>query len=128
MARVTGSIGSGQEQQFDRHKAFALARFATTARDVEREPARCIAASLCFIGCGEELAHDVKHSRVGCEVGARSAADGALVDEHEAVERVEPAGVFEGEIVQLFIRIRSFIRSSTETVTHCLGENVGDER
>ena len=86
MTGRTRRIDARQEQQLDHDEAFALARFAASLRDVEREAAGVVAAPARLGGRGEELADGVEEAGVGGEVRARRASDRLLVDDHQPVE------------------------------------------
>src|SRR5690606_36038195 len=57
-----------------------------SALDVEAETPGLVAACPGFLGAGEQVAHRREAAGVGGGVGARGAADGALVDVHYLVQ------------------------------------------
>ena len=98
LAHLARDVDVRQEVHLDLHRAVAGARLAAAALDVEREPARQVAAHLRLGGLGEQLADVVQHAGVGGRVGPRGAADRRLVDAHDLVQllqagdRAVPAG------------------------------------
>ena len=69
----------------------ALAGLAASALDVKGKSARAVAAQPRILRRGEELTNVVKQSCVGRGIGARSSADGALVDVNDLVDIVNAA-------------------------------------
>ena len=75
----------GQEAHLDLLQALPFAALAAAARDVEREPARVVAAEPRLGRVGEELADLVPDADVGCRARARRLADRRLIHlEHAA--------------------------------------------
>ena len=70
--------------------AVAGAVLAPPAADVEREPARKVAADPGLGDLAEELADVVEHPRVGRRVRARGPADRRLVDVDHLVDLLPP--------------------------------------
>ena len=89
VADLARDVDVGQEVHLDLDRAVAGARLAAAALDVEREPARLVAAHLRLGGRGEQLADVVEDAGVGRRVGPRGAADRALVDVDDLVEVLE---------------------------------------
>ena len=75
----------------DLDQAIALAIFAAAAFDVETETPGVIAANARRWQLREKLANRRESSGVGDRIGARRAADRALVDDDGFVDLVEPA-------------------------------------
>jgi hypothetical protein len=73
----------------DLDDAVALAGLAASALDVEAEASRLVAARTRFRHIRKNLADRREQSRVGRGVGARRAADRALIDFDDAVDVVE---------------------------------------
>jgi hypothetical protein len=88
VADLARHVHVGQELHLDLDGAVAGAGLAAAALDVEREPARLVAADLRLRGGGEQLPDVVEHAGVGRRVGPRGTADRALVDVHDLVELV----------------------------------------
>jgi hypothetical protein len=80
LADLARHVDVRQELHLDLQDAVTLAVLAATALDVEAEPARAVAPDACLGHAGEQLADGTEQSRVRGRVGARRAADGALVD------------------------------------------------
>src|SRR5258708_23675016 len=74
----------------DLDHAVALAGFAASALDVEGEAPGPVAALARHRDAREELAYRGEERRVGGGIGARRAADRALVDAHRLVEEFQP--------------------------------------
>ena len=89
VAHLARDVDVGQEVHLDLDRAVAGAGLAAPTLDVEREPARLVAAHLRLGGGGEELADLVPHARVRGGVAPRGAADRALVDPHQLVQVVQ---------------------------------------
>ena len=86
VAHVAGDVEVGQEMHLDLGDAVALAGLATAALDVEGEAPGVIPALACLGHAREQLPDGREQSRIGCRVGARRAADRALVDADRLVE------------------------------------------
>ncbi len=86
LADLARHVHVGQEVHLDLDRAVALARLAAAALDVEREPARLVAADLRFLRGGEQRADLVEHAGVGGGVRAGRAADRRLVDVDDLVD------------------------------------------
>ena len=80
----------------DFNQAVALAGFAAPALNVEGKAARLIATGLGLGQFGEPIADRGKGAGVGGRVGARGAADGALVDVDDFVDVGEALDLFVG--------------------------------
>src|SRR5262245_42641529 len=90
-ANVAFDINIGQEVHLDFNQAAALAILATTAFDIETEPA-CVVTT--DPRCGqlrEQFPHWGKRARVCDRVRARRATDRALVNHHYFVDLFQPA-------------------------------------
>ena len=92
MAGRAGRVDAGQEQQLDHDEALALAGLAAALGDVEREPPGVVAAGARRLGRGEQLADVIEQAGVGREVRARRAADRLLIDAHQPLDALHPAG------------------------------------
>ena len=90
LAHLARHVDVGQEVHLDLHEPVALARLAAPALHVEREAARPVAADLRLGQLGEELADRREQPGVRRRVGARRAADRALVDVDDLVDVLEP--------------------------------------
>src|SRR5690606_30659761 len=90
LADLAGDVDVGQEVHLDLDHAVARAGLAATAADVEREPPGLPAAGARVGQLGEDRADLVEALGVGARVRARRAADRALVDGDDLVERLEP--------------------------------------
>src|SRR5262249_18293657 len=88
VADLAGDEDVGEEIHLDLDDAFAVAGFAAAALDVEGEAAGLVAAGFGLGHRGEELADGGEETGVGGRVGARGAADRALVDVDDFVEVV----------------------------------------
>jgi hypothetical protein len=86
VAVLAGEFDVGEELHLDGDGAVALAGVAAAAGDVEGEGPGAEAATLGVGLGGEEGADVVEGLDVGDWIGARSAADGGLVDEDDVVE------------------------------------------
>ena len=93
LADLAGDVDVGQEVHLDLDDAVALALLAAPALDVEREPARPVAARLGLRQPGEPLAHRREGAGIGRGVRARRAADRRLVDVDDLVEEFEAGEV-----------------------------------
>ena len=87
---VAGHIDIGQEVHLHLGDAVALAGLAAATLDVEAEPAGFVAPRARFLGAGKQLPDRGEDAGVGGRVGARRAADGALVDVDALVDVLEP--------------------------------------
>src|SRR5690606_14052402 len=87
---VACDVHVGKEVHLDLYDTIALAGFASTALDVEREAARLIATRLGFRQSGKPVTNMRKCSRVGGRVGARRASNRGLVDVDDLVDKLEP--------------------------------------
>ena len=90
VAHLARHVHVGQELHLDLDGAVPGARLAPAALDVEREPARLVAAHLGLGGRREQLADVVEHPGVGGRVGPRGPADRPLVHVHHLVQLVHP--------------------------------------
>ena len=90
LADVAGHVDVRQEVHLHLDHAVALAGLAAAALDVEAEAARLVAARARFLRAGEQLADRREQPGVGGRVGARRAADRALVDVDHLVEVLQP--------------------------------------
>ena len=90
VADLARHVHVGQELHLDLDGAVARARLAPAALDVEREPARLVAADLGLGGLREQPADVIEHPGVGGRVGPRRAADRPLVDVHHLVQLLHP--------------------------------------
>src|SRR5262245_52108865 len=79
-----------QELHFDAHFTFALARFAASARDVERKVTRREAARACILRQREELADRIERLEIGDGIRSRRSPNGRLVDEYDVGDVLEP--------------------------------------
>ena len=86
LADLAGHVDIGQEVHLDLELTVARAGLAPAAADIEAEAARTVAARFCIGRRGEEVADIVEEICIRCGVGARRAADGALVDADDLVE------------------------------------------
>ena len=89
VALVALNVDVGQKVHLDFDDAVALALLAAPALDVEREPARLVAARLSFRQSSEPIADRREGAGVGGRVRARRTADRALVDVDDLVEELE---------------------------------------
>src|SRR3954453_1400161 len=89
VAHLARDIDVRQEVHLDLDRAVAGAGLATSALDVEREPAGEVTADLRLGRLGEQPPDVVEHSGVGRRVGARRAPDRRLVDTDDLVDVVE---------------------------------------
>src|SRR6266849_9117370 len=87
-ADFAGDVNIGKKIHFDAAETIALAGFAAAAFDVEAEAAGTVAALARFGEHGEQLANGGENAGVGGRVGARSAADGSLVDLDDFVDLI----------------------------------------
>ena len=90
VADLAGHVHVGQELHLDLDRAVAGTSLAAAALDVEREPARLVAADLGLGRLGKQLPHVVEDPGVGGRVGPRGAADRPLVDVHHLVQLAHP--------------------------------------
>ena len=86
LADLAGHVNIGQEVHLDLELTVARAGLAAAAAHIEAEAACAVAARLRVRGRGEEVADVVEEICIRCGVGARRAADGALVDADDLVE------------------------------------------
>ena len=93
LADVARHVDVRQEVHLHFDHAVSLARFAAPALDVEAESPGAVAAGAGFLRLREEVADRGEQPGVGGGVGARRAADGALVDVHHLVQQVEAVDV-----------------------------------
>ncbi|MNT09320.1 hypothetical protein D3C72_1440990 [compost metagenome] len=70
--------------------AIPLARLAAAPLDVEGEATRQVAAGARLLSAGEQLADRGEQAGIGGRVGARGAADRALIDVHHLVQVLQP--------------------------------------
>src|SRR5438270_40153 len=96
VAHVAGDVEVGQEMHLDLGDAVALAGLATAALDVEGEAPGVIPALACLGHAREQLPDGREQSRIGCRVGARRAADRALVHADRLVEVLQAGGAVVG--------------------------------
>ena len=80
-------------------EAVSLAGFATAAFHVEAETARVVTARAGLGHFREQFAQRTKQAGVGSGVGARRAANGALVDVDDAIDFLEALDVIAGRHV-----------------------------
>ncbi len=85
-ADLAGHVDVRQELHLDLQDAVALAVLAAAALDVEAEAPGPVAPHACLRHAREELADGPEEARVRGRVGARRAADGALVDVDDLVD------------------------------------------
>ena len=83
-----------QEEEFDKHEPFALARLAAAFFYVERKSSGIVAAAARSLRRRKEPAHVIEQAGVSRKVRARRAADGFLVHAHEPFDCLHPAGDF----------------------------------
>ncbi|CVG16775.1 Uncharacterised protein [Serratia marcescens] len=93
LALIARHVDVRQEVHLNLDHPVALAGFTAPALDVEAETARRITAAARFRHAGEQLAHRGENAGVGGRVGARRAADRALIDVDHLVEMFQ-AGHF----------------------------------
>ena len=86
VADIAGDVYIGQEVHLYAADAVSLARLASAALDVEREPPCLVAAHVCVARRGKKVAYVVEKPGVGRGVGARRAPYGALVDVYHLVK------------------------------------------
>lgn len=90
LADVARHVDVRQEVHLHLDDPVPLARLAAPPLHVEGEAARLVATGTRLLGAGEQLADRGEQSGVGGRVGARGAADGALVDIHHLVQMLQP--------------------------------------
>ena len=95
MADLAGDEDVREEVHLDLHKSVAAAGLAAAALGIEREPARAVAARARVCRRGEQVADVVEDTGVGRGIGARHAADGALVDADDLVEVLQALNAVE---------------------------------
>ena len=86
LADLTGHVDIRQEVHLNLQQAVAGAGLTAAAADIEREAPRAIAAQLRVLCGGKERADIVKQAGIRRRVGARRAADGALVDVDDLIQ------------------------------------------
>src|SRR4051812_11349178 len=86
LAHLARDVDVRQELHLDLDDPVALAVLAAAALDVAADPPGLIAADACLGRPGEQLADRPEQPDVRCRVGARRAADGALVDLDDLVD------------------------------------------
>ena len=119
LAHVAGDVDVGQEVHLDLEDAVAFAFLAAPALDVEREPARAVAAGLGLGQAGKPVAQWAEGADIGGRVGSRRAADRRLVDVDDLVEEFEA-----GEVI---VRGRVHARA-VEPPAHGLVQRVDHQR
>ena len=87
VADIAFHINIWEKMHFDFFHAVALACLAAAALDIKGEAAGLIAAGFCLGREGKEVANIGEKTGIGCRVGARGSADGALIDADDLVER-----------------------------------------
>ena len=90
LADVAGHVHVRQEVHFDLDQAVAAARLTAAALGVEGKAAWTVAPKLGVLRGGVEVPDVVEQAGIGGRIGARSAADGALVDADHLVELFDP--------------------------------------
>ena len=95
VADLAGDEDVRKEVHLDLHEPVAAAGLAAAALGIEREPARAVAARARVGRRGEQVADVVEDAGIGRGVGARHAADGALVDADDLVEVLQALDVVE---------------------------------
>ena len=93
---IAGDIDIGQEVHFDFDQAIALARLTPAALDVEGKTPRLVAAGLGLGQFGKPIADRRERLGVSGGVGARRAANGALIDVDDFVDVAEAVDLFVG--------------------------------
>ena len=111
-ALVADQLDIGQKLHLHRDGAVALAGFAASARNVEREMAGGVAALFGFARGGEQRADQVEGLDVGHRVGARRAADGRLVDHDGLADRLGALHLAAGQLRRGFERGSSALRTA----------------
>ena len=91
LADFADRVGVGQEMHLDLDQAVALAIFAAAAFDVETETPRAVTANARSRQLAEQIADRRERAGVSDGIGARSAADRALVDDDRLVDLIEAA-------------------------------------
>ncbi len=71
---------------FDAALPFALASFAASAGNVERESSRLVSALARFRQHGVEIANLREYAGIGCRIGTRRAADRRLIDANDFID------------------------------------------
>src|SRR4029453_2758376 len=84
-------IYTGQEQQFDANKAFALAGLAAAFGNIEGKASSVVMTSARRLGGREDLANVIEQPCVRREVGPWCASDRLLVDDHHSLDTLHPA-------------------------------------
>src|SRR5439155_3795960 len=95
LADLARDVDVGEELHLDLEDPLALAVLAAPAFHVEAEAARLVAAQARLGYPGEELADRPEEPRIGSRIGARGAADRALVDLDHLVDL---GGALEGVV------------------------------
>ena len=93
LADIAGHVDVGQEMHLHPDLAVAAAGLAAAAAHVEAEASGLVAALAGVGGHGEDVADLVEDLGVGGRVGTRRAADGRLVDGHDALDGAGPLAV-----------------------------------
>ena len=88
----------------DLDDAVPLARFASSAVDIEREPPRLIAARFGFRQLREQVADMGEDPGVGGRVGTGRSADRRLVDIDHLVDMLQPSIVSYGSGVDGIVK------------------------
>src|SRR3984893_7218304 len=84
-------IHTGQEQQFDANKAFALAGLATAFGNIEGKASSVVMTSARGLGGREDPANVIEQPCVSREVGPWCASDRLLVDDHQSLDALHSA-------------------------------------
>src|SRR3984885_7416135 len=84
-------IHTGQEQQFDANKAFALAGLATAFGNIERKASSVVVTGARRLGGREDLANVIEQPCVRREVGPWCASNRLLVDDHQSLDTLHSA-------------------------------------
>ena len=134
-----GDVHVREKLHLDFFKALAFARLAASALNVEREGTRRIAPDPRQFGLRQEPPHRVKRLGIGEQVGARSSANGRLIDKNNVGQLVAaqnstacardadrlPALLFEAAIQHVFHQ-RRFARAGHASHAHQAAERNGD--
>ena len=86
LAHVARHVDVRKEVHLDLEQTIAAAGFAAAALDVEAEAVFLVAAGLGVGRHGKDAAHQIEQTGVRGGVGARRAADGALIDGDDLVQ------------------------------------------
>ena len=87
-------VNVGQKIHFDAALAFTLAGFAASAGNVEGESSGLVATLARFGQHRKKVANQREDSGVSCGIGARSAADGRLIDANHFVDQLAASNGF----------------------------------